>query len=49
MLTKQILHQKSFDRTIDWLEKISLKYCDLIKTELPSKISIEQIVEYVKT
>lgn len=48
MLTKQILHQKSFDKTLNWLEKISLRYCELVKTELPSKVSIEQIVEYVK-
>jgi len=48
MLTKRILHQKSFDKTILWLEDISLRYSELINSELPSKVSIDQIIDYVR-
>jgi len=49
MLANNLFHQKSFVRTLEWLEKISLECCSALKSEMPSRSPIEKIVEYVKT
>lgn len=49
MLANYLFHQKSFEKTMEWLEKISLDYCEAFSGELPGRTSIGKIVEYVDT
>ena len=49
MLSNYLFHQKSFEKTLDWLESISLEYCSALNTDLPARTPIKQIVDYVDT
>ena len=47
MLSNHLFHQKTFGKTLEWLEKISLDFCDIHRGELPGRTPIETIVQYV--
>ena len=49
MLANYLFHQKSFEKTLEWLERVSADFCSVLNSELPARTPIDQIVAYVDT
>ena len=49
MLANYLFHQKSFRKTLKWLEKVSLDFCMDLSAEMPGRTPIKRIVEYINT